>query len=729
MAADLQEQAVQVEWKAAKITAAALKGLIEKILANREKITHGEQSLKKLNLQGKKLESIELTGEDMQAFKRELNKYAVDFSIKKDTETQNYTVFFKGQDVDRVYKGLQKCVENFQKGSKKPIKEVMKEAEEKAAQRNAERTPPEHEHIGVERTRIKAFFLITHKKKAEVKIMELLNQVLTLVTKFAIIGGGLWLVWGVVVLAGGLKDKNGPALQSGIWQIVGGGLIIVNRQRSIENFVPQTYFTLTANCGSFKAYSRADDQAKAQQIVEKCSGKDAYVSKAEKEEKREKPAALYDLTTLQRDANRLLGYSAQQTLDYLQKLYDNKLATYPRTDSRYITADQEQSTRSLIDTILATGIISTEVASNYSTENVTMAQIINDKKVSDHHAVLPTSGVTKEKLDNLPTGERNILLLVSYRLLSAVYAPHTYTATKVVLDIEGEPFTATGREEIDLGFKQIDDQVKKAVKAQEEKEDAPDTPENAVLPPMSEGNTFTASEVKAEPKKTKPQPSYTEDTLLKAMETAGKSIVDEELKDAMKDSGLGTPATRAGIIENIVKAGYIVRNGKKLLPTETAYTFIDLVTDKIKEPELTAEWEKQLAAIQRGEKKPTDFMQEISGFIRSFVMDTKALYSPEQSTGVFQSERESIGICPKCGKKVVEYPKSFSCESGKGGCGFVIWKTTASKAISKAQAVKLLAKGKTDLIKGFTSKAGKPFDANLVLKEDKTVGFDFPPRK
>lgn len=146
MAADLQEQAVQVEWKAAKITAAALKGLIEQILANREKITHGEQSLKKLNLQGKKLESIELTGEDMQAFKRELNKYAVDFSIKKDTETQNYTVFFKGQDVDRVYKGLQKCVENFQKGSKKPIKEVMKEAEEKAAQRNAERTPPEHEH-------------------------------------------------------------------------------------------------------------------------------------------------------------------------------------------------------------------------------------------------------------------------------------------------------------------------------------------------------------------------------------------------------------------------------------------------------------------------------------------------------------------------------------------------------------------------------------------------------
>lgn len=504
--------------------------------------------------------------------------------------------------------------------------------------------------------------------------------------------------------------------------------LIVQRQREIENFIPQTYYTLIAELAGFKAYSKTDSRTAAQQIVEKCSGKEAIVIKAEKEEKKEKPAALYDLTTLQRDANRLLGYSAQQTLDYLQKLYDSKLATYPRTDSRYITADQEQSTRNLVDKILVAGIISTEISNNYSTEKVNMVQIVNDKKVSDHHAVLPTSSVTKDKLDTLPTGEHNILLLVVHRLLSAVYDPHTYTATKVILEIEGEAFTATGREENDSGFKMIDDQMKKAIKATEEKGNQADTPDNAVLPPMSEGNTFTALKVTAEEKKTKPQQSYTEDTLLKAMETAGKNIEDQELKDAMKDNGLGTPATRAGIIENIVKTGYIKREGKKLLPTDTAYTFIGLVTNKIKEAELTAEWEKQLYAIQEGKESPIAFMEQISSFIRSFVIDTKALYSPEQSAGVFQSERENIGICPKCGKKIVEYQKSYSCESGKT-CGFVIWKTISGKNISKTQATKLLAKGKTDLIKGFISKAGKPFDAYLVLKSDKTVGFEFPPRK
>ena len=424
-----------------------------------------------------------------------------------------------------------------------------------------------------------------------------------------------------------------------------------------------------------------------------------------------------------------MGYSAQQTLDYMQKLYDGKLATYPRTDSRYITADQEAHTRSLIDTLLQTGIYSTIISNDYSTNKISMKRIVNDKKVTDHHAILPTESVTKEKLAALPTGERNILLLVSYRLLSAVYSPYVYTATKAILDIEGEAFSATGREILETGFKMIDGQLKNTINATEEKEEKQDGGENAMLPPMAEGNKFTVIGITAEEKKTQPPKSYTEDTLLSAMETAGKSISDSELKEAMKDSGLGTPATRAGIIENIIKTGYISREGKKLLPTETAYTFIDLVTPTIKQPELTAEWEKQLSEIQRGEIADTVFMDQITGFIRSFVNDTKALYSPEQSTGVFERERENIGTCPICGKKVVEFPKSYSCESGKGGCGFVIWKTIAGKAISITQATKLLNKGKTDLIKGFKSKDGKPFDAYLILKENKSVGFDFPPRK
>lgn len=505
--------------------------------------------------------------------------------------------------------------------------------------------------------------------------------------------------------------------------------LIVERQREIENFVPQIYYSLIADLGSFKAYTKATKKEDAQEIVSRCTGKEAYVTSVEKQEKKENPAALYDLTTLQRDANRLLGYSAQQTLDYMQKLYDGKLATYPRTDSRYITADQEAHTRSLIDTLLQTGIYSTIISSDYSTNKISMKRIVNDKKVTDHHAILPTESVTKEKLAALPTGERNILLLVSYRLLSAVYSPYVYTATKAILDIEGESFSATGREILETGFKMIDGQLKNTINATEEKEEKQDGSENAMLPPMAEGNKFTVIDITAEEKKTQPPKSYTEDTLLSAMETAGKSISDSELKEAMKDSGLGTPATRAGIIENIIKTGYISREGKKLIPTETAYTFIDLVTPTIKQPELTAEWEKQLSEIQRGEIADSVFMDQITGFLRSFVNDTKALYSPEQSTGVFEREREDIGTCPICGKKIVEYPKSYSCESGKGGCGFVIWKTIASKSISKTQAIKLLAKGKTDLIKGFKSKTGNSFDAYLILKENKSVGFDFPPRK
>lgn len=506
--------------------------------------------------------------------------------------------------------------------------------------------------------------------------------------------------------------------------------LIVKRQYEITNFIPQIYYTLIAEMdGNFKAYNRADDKTLAQTIAERCTGKTAIVKSVDKQEKKDNPAALYDLTTLQRDANRLLGYSAQQTLDYMQKLYDNKLATYPRTDSRYITADMEQSTRHLIDTLLSNNIYNSLITSDYNTEKVLMKRVVNDKKVTDHHAIIPTRSVTKEKIDTLPTGEKNILLLIAYRLLSATYASHTYTTTKALLDIEGDIFTATGKEIIEAGYKMIEEQLKAVIKSQDENEASSGNADNAILPAMAEGNTFTVQKVTAEEKKTQPPKPYTEDTLLSAMETAGKNIADEELKEAMKDGGLGTPATRAGIIENIIKSGYINREGKKLIPTETAFTFIDLVCEKIKEPEMTAEWEKQLSDIHKGNMSDTDFMDNITGFIRSFVNETKASYKPELISDAFNSSKESIGVCPKCGKKIVEYPKSYSCESGKNGCGFVIWKVIAKKAITITQVTKLLTKGKTDLIKGFKSKTDKSFDAFLILKEDNSIGFEFPNKK
>jgi DNA topoisomerase-3 len=503
--------------------------------------------------------------------------------------------------------------------------------------------------------------------------------------------------------------------------------LIVKRQREILNFVPQTYFRLIADIGSFKAYGKTNDAAEAKKITGYCVGKDAVVSDVQRSEKKENPAALYDLTGLQRDANRLLGYSAKETLDLLQSLYDAKLATYPRTDSRYITSDMEQSAHDLISVLLSADILDVPTVENYDIQKINVRCVVNDKKVTDHHAILPTSGATKKALATLPIGEKNILLLLVYRLLSAVYTPHVYAATTAVLDIGGYAFTATGKEIIDSGFKAIEPRAKAAIKAIED-EDVSETPDET-LPEMNAGDMFKVQNVTAEKKKTQPPKTYTEDTLLSAMETAGKTIADEELKEAMKNCGLGTPATRAGIIENIINTGYIKREGKKLIPTETACTFIDLVTDKIKEPGLTAEWEKQLSDIHQGKFPHTDFLNNVAEFLRSFVADTKASYSPEQNIGVFENRNENgnsetIGICPLCGSNVVDRKKLYSCE--KGGCGFAVWKTIAGKQLTASQAKKLLSKGKTDLIKGFTNKAGKPFEAYLKLKDDNTTGFEFP---
>ena len=490
--------------------------------------------------------------------------------------------------------------------------------------------------------------------------------------------------------------------------------LIVERQKEIESFIPSNYYNIIADCGMFKAYSRVEDKDCPQQVFERCKGNNAFVSVVKRQEKNENPPMLYDTTTLMSDANRLFGYRSQQTLDYMQSLYENKLATYPRTSSRFLTADQEQSTRNLINRLISSNIVDAKILDNYSIEDIDITKIINDKKVEEHHAFIPTGNVTQEKLESLPTGERNILRLISYRLLAAVYAPYIYTATKVVFDINGEAFTATGREEIQIGFKGIERYVNsfnvEDVEGQEDEREPS-------LPAMSEGDVFFVKDISLHKKKTQPPKPYTEGTLLLAMKTAGKDIADDKLREIMKECGLGTDATRAGIIENIIKSGYVKREGRKLLPTDTARTFIDLTVDLIKSPELTAKWEKQLADIQHGQGNETDFMDSVTGFIRSFISDAKALYIPE--------ERESIGVCPKCGKNVVEYQKAFSCESGKNGCGFVIWKVIAGKNVSKAQAQKLLNKGKSDLIKGLKSKKGNLFEAYLILKEDKQVGFEY----
>ena len=519
--------------------------------------------------------------------------------------------------------------------------------------------------------------------------------------------------------------------------------LIVRRQADIINFVPQTYYNVIADLTSFEARTRVETKERAQTISDRCTGKEAVVTLVKREQKKENPPALYDLTTLQRDANRLLGYSAQQTLTLLQSLYEAKLTTYPRTDSRFITADMASSTKSLIDGLMETQIIPYITLRNYDVKKLNIERVVNDSKVTDHHAVLPTQSLTKAVYDGLPTAEKNILTLVVFRLLTAVYSSYEYTATKVVLDCEGESFEATGREVKENGFKEIDAALRVALGTAKTPNDEKQDDTEKVLPPITEGDNFIVVKIRQEEKHTEPPKPYTEDTLLAAMETAGKNIADEELKAAMKDSGLGTPATRAGIIENIINTGYIVRDGKKLLPTDKAITFMSLVVDKIKQPELTGEWEKQLAAIQKGTQTEAAFMSSIKDFLFSFVGDTIALHNPEATKNTFKSDRtprDAIAKCPKCGANIIlisskpktpqDKPKKYYvCEKDRADCGFILGESIAGKKLTAAQAKKLLEKGRTDLITGFKSKAGKPFTAYIILKSDFTTSFEFESKK
>lgn len=498
--------------------------------------------------------------------------------------------------------------------------------------------------------------------------------------------------------------------------------LIVQRELSRKNFIPSTYFNLNADLGDFSATRREDEPERAKELTERCKGAFANVKSVEKKINTDYPDALYDLTALQREANRFLGYSAKQTLDVLQNLYEQKLATYPRTDSRYITSDMSLSTQQLIVHLLSCGLFNSDIISEYDVSITSIDRIVKDAKVTDHHAILPTEHITSDILCNLPTAEKSILTLIIFKLLTAVYTPRKYESVKAVIDINAVEFTANGTSIIDRGYTVFESFAKDLIRSDDTKSQSENN--DNILPPLTQGEVFTVLDVKKEEKKTKPKPSYTEDTLLKAMETAGKEIENAELQQAMKGHGLGTPATRAGIIENIIKSGYVIREKKKLLPTDTGFTFIGLISDKVKSPELTAEWEHQLAEIQDGSLCESEFMSRISRFISDFVFETKNTASAGISS-VFSSENETVGTCPKCGANVFERNKGYFCSKGRDACGFVLWKKIAGREITGAQAVKLLTSKKTGLIKGFTAKSGSSFDAFLVLKPDYTIGFEF----
>ena len=484
--------------------------------------------------------------------------------------------------------------------------------------------------------------------------------------------------------------------------------LLVEREAQIQAFQSTPFYTVQLDCGSLTAASeRLTERAEAERIAALCDGKEARIIKLEQKERLEQPPQLYDLTSLQRDANRLLGYTAQQTLDYAQSLYEKKLASYPRTDSRYLTSHMENSTKTLVASI--TNLLSftgnTSVPCN-------VAQVIDNGKVTDHHALIPTARIAGYDLLSLPAGERSLLTLLMVRLLCAVGTPCRIHETAVTLECEGVSFSLKGRQIMDLGWKAMGKTCRTALNS------AP-VEETAVreLPPLNDQMTFLPVKTSIQEGKTSPPKSYTEATLLSAMENAGA----EETPDDAERKGLGTPATRAGIIEKLVKTGQIERKkGKKscaLLPTQKGVSLITVLPEELQSPLLTAEWEHKLKQIEKGELESTLFLQEITEMVQGLVQNSHPV--PESSV-LFTEKTKSIGVCPRCGSAVVERPKGFLCSNRD--CRFALWQqnpffAAKKKELTAAIASALLKEGRA-FVKGlYSPKTGKTYDATIVLDD------------
>ena len=385
--------------------------------------------------------------------------------------------------------------------------------------------------------------------------------------------------------------------------------LLTDREQAITGFQKEKFYTVDLDCGGFCISSgRFKSRTDAEKLRKLCVGKDATVKLAERQEKTEKPPKLYDLTTLQREANRIYGYTAQQTLDYIQLLYEKKLATYPRTDSRYLTEDMAERLPALCRLVAA----AFPFASGFD-GRVEAAQVVCNAKVSDHHAIIPTKEAAKANLEELPTGERNILSLIAARLLCAVCPEkHIYADTAVVCTCAGVEFMAKGHTETAAGWKGLEKAFQAALKNRPEEEKA-----QPFLPEFSEGQAVAVKEAVLHEGTTSPPPRYTEDSLLSAMENAGAEEF-AQIEDAER-RGLGTPATRAGVIEKLVKGGFVERKKKLLVPTERGMELIKVLPDSVKSASLTAEWEAALKEVERGECSPEDFMEGITGMVRSLV--------------------------------------------------------------------------------------------------------------
>lgn len=479
--------------------------------------------------------------------------------------------------------------------------------------------------------------------------------------------------------------------------------MLVDWDAKILRFQKEKYYTVGIQSGSLKAGSgRIASMDEADTLRKACAGASAICSSVKREKKTEQPPKLYDLTTLQREANRLFGFTAKQTLDYAQQLYEKKLLTYPRTDSQYLTEDMGQTAQHLVSDLL--GLLPFAQGLDLTPE---VGRILNSKKVSDHHAIIPTSEFVKQGFTGLAESECKLMNLVCSKLLCAVAAPHEYETVTAVFSCAGNEFAAKGKTVFVPGWKEIDQRFRSTLKA--------DTEEEVLntLSELAEGQSFSVTANVSE-HFTSPPKAYTEDTLLSAMERAGA----EDMPEDAERKGLGTPATRAAILEKLVQMGFVQRKGKQLVPTKDGVNLAVVLPESLTSPSLTAEWENRLTEIAKGNADPDEFMAEIEAQVRQLVKTYSCISADKQN--LFQSERIIIGKCPRCGENVYEGKKNFYC--GNRGCQFVMWKNDRffeqrKKAFTPKIAAALLKNGKAKVKGLYSEKTGKTYDATVLLAD------------
>lgn len=486
--------------------------------------------------------------------------------------------------------------------------------------------------------------------------------------------------------------------------------MICQRDKEIINFIPKDYYVVKLILDGFEASLRFDDKNIAEQFKTSHIGLNAIVRQIETKDNTKKAPQLYDLTALQKVANKSFGYSAQQTLDIIQKLYESKLMTYPRTDSKYVSSAQKELMTSLLSLLQEVQPVS--LTTDYQPHLVNVDNVIDDSKVTDHHAILVTATGIKHDWNTLSESERNIMTLVAYQMLIATYSPYQYQSTKVTIGLNDYEFESKTQNLIDLGYRGLEIKCQDVLNLKKKEK------EEILLPPLTENQSLSVQDIKIEFKKTTPPSRYTEATLLEAMEKC-QIEDDKELTDILKSvKGIGRSSTRANIIETIIRSGFIQREKNHLVATEKAHKLMAILPPLLTSAKMTAEWEEKLDQIERGELSSQQFMNEIQSFVTEVVNQEKSTVATFQFENN-KPQKEEIGQCPKCQSPVHESDKNFYCSNRE--CSFALWKEnkffeSQGKKITKTIAKSFLNKGEV-IVKGLKSqKTGKEYDA--IIKVD-----------